>query len=118
VKRSFQFIRFTSAVHASSPARHEHTSTPTNPLRPDPSALRRAGITALMRSAVAHLVATVDRDYPDQLAERRAPATPPTSTASASILDFTTHGAWRRGIRMPPPRAAIDRFRSVRVDQI
>jgi hypothetical protein len=114
VKRSFQFIRFTSAVHASSPARHEHTSTPTNPLRPDPSAFRRAGITALMRSAVAHLVATVDRDYP----ERRAAATPPTSTASASILDFTTHGAWRRGIRMPPPRAAIDRFRSVRVDQI
>jgi hypothetical protein len=71
------------------------------PLRPDPSALRRAGLTALMRTATAHVLAAERRDSPRQdpvkLAERMWPgdrdvgllvrgAVSPTTTTSASAL--------------------------------
>jgi hypothetical protein len=44
------------------------------PLRPDPDAVRRAGIATLMRAATAHLLALIEGGRPEKIAERNWPA--------------------------------------------
>ena len=77
------------------------------PFRADPSALRRAGIVALMRTATAHLVAKVDGDNPDQIAKKNWPddrdvgllikgaVSMTTTTSAATILTTADAGLYR-----------------------
>ena len=62
------------------------------PLRPDPSALRRAGVTALARTAVAHLLAKIDGGNPGQMAEKMFPGDGDVALLSKGAVATTTTG--------------------------
>ena len=62
------------------------------PSRPDPSALRRAGVTALARTAVAHILAKIDGGNPGQMAEKMFPGDGDVALLSKGAVATTTTG--------------------------
>jgi hypothetical protein len=73
------------------------------PLRPDPAAVRRAGVNALIRTATAHLAALVEGERPEKIVARNWPndrdtgllikgaVAPLTMGDAAALAHLTTH---------------------------